>query len=407
MQPRGYATLNKGVRLAEARCAAHRTGATPVGTHLSQALLEVTELRAAPRGLRGSGGRGDWDGTANGSVSEPANLGLNLDPEPGGGNGKELVVDLSKESEGARVLASGSNDGAADTSVSNGQGGRKRGKANGGGGECGSGMGKAAGKDHSYRYCGSSGGGGHAADEVLERHLSAGRPVSALLRSHSAQALGTSSLHQAQLSLSRSLAQLAPSSGPDSRGDSRSLPPNSTRRPSSSGAGARPQPVADLRWQPPEGRSWAEMPSGSRLVQAISELIETEPEIQARLEAQLSTYEEVRPDRYVARTHALAAVHPQAAAVANPQMVHRAAEKILASYPRKGIDPQSAEDIECHESSEPAAYVPKHRPPVSELPGIVAIDRQYAEKPPKQPAKRESQRAREKQESLRRRRVPS
>lgn len=137
---------------------------------------------------------------------------------------------------------------------------------------------------------------------VLRSHVAAGRPAARVLRAHSEYALHGAPRVATQLSLSRSLENLplrglvvgaaeddeeeddgggeaggeglrASFSGVSLASSRASTAPASAKRSPGRGVGWR-DPTLDLRWQPPEGHSWADLESGSRLMQALNECIE-------------------------------------------------------------------------------------------------------------------------------------
>ena len=278
MQSRGYATIGRSVKQAAARRIAHKSGSTPVGIHLSQALTSQRSPTA-------------------------------------GSNGEKKSDAIS------------------------------------------------------------------SIDSVVEHQLAAGRPVTALLRSYSAQALHGTPRQQTQLGLSRSLQELSDlgraedrSVGSGAAGMSEpifGIPSPSTRKLST---GTRPETIPELQWQPPEGRSWAEMPSESRLVQALSELIGTGAQVQSKLESQLAALDEMRSSRYVARTHALAAIHPQAAAICKPRTVRNAAELIVASYDAQEDEPDISAQ---HSPAASARRSSRQRMSFTDHPSVLNIDTRY------------------------------
>ena len=108
-----------------------------------------------------------------------------------------------------------------------------------------------------------------------------------------------------------------------------------------------PEPPLDLKWQPPKGYRWTDLPKGSRLVQALHESVELRSDLEARLERQLRELEEKRALTYIARTHALNAIDPTTH-VLEPNSVRKSTQWMLASYEK------NKREAEAHAAAEAA-----------------------------------------------------
>lgn len=108
-----------------------------------------------------------------------------------------------------------------------------------------------------------------------------------------------------------------------------------------------PEPPLDLKWQPPKGYKWTDLPKGSRLVQALHETVELRSDLEARLERQLRELEQKRALTYIARTHALNAIDPTTH-VLEPNSVRKSTQWMLASYEK------NKREAEAHAAAEAA-----------------------------------------------------
>ena len=108
-----------------------------------------------------------------------------------------------------------------------------------------------------------------------------------------------------------------------------------------------PEPPLDLKWQPPKGYKWTDLPKGSRLVQALHETVELRSDLEARLERQLRELEQKRALTYIARTHALNAINPTTH-VLEPNSVRKSTQWMLASYEK------NKREAEAHAAAEAA-----------------------------------------------------
>ena len=98
--------------------------------------------------------------------------------------------------------------------------------------------------------------------------------------------------------------------------------------------GLQPEPTPELLWQPPAGYTWADLPSESRLVQALAECDGARAVLEAKLNAQLAALDRSRPLRELARTQALAAVDPTSC-LCTPATVREASDWMVANYARQ------------------------------------------------------------------------
>lgn len=89
--------------------------------------------------------------------------------------------------------------------------------------------------------------------------------------------------------------------------------------------------VPEIAWSPPEGYSWEDLPTESRLLQVLTEGIEEKRALAAKLHEQLGALDGTRALKHAARTQALAHVDPLAH-VCRPHDVRQAANTMLRSY---------------------------------------------------------------------------
>ena len=112
------------------------------------------------------------------------------------------------------------------------------------------------------------------------------------------------------------------------------------------------RPTLELEWQPPEGYSWEDLPSESRLLQAMTESAQIKAKLEKRLQDQLSALADSRALTYLARTQALAAVDPLARSVCRPETVRQGAAAVIANFKR--IEMAEAETDEQRKAREAA-----------------------------------------------------
>ena len=146
--------------------------------------------------------------------------------------------------------------------------------------------------------------------------------------------------------------------------------------------GLRPETPPELEWQPPEGTSWADLPSGSRLEQALTECVEVKARADRRLDEQLAQLDRARSRKYVARTQALAAVDPFSS-ICEPAVLRTTADCIVASYASRpgteGGTPNANAPTTATEHSEREARTRPPRTPFTEHPLVHSIDARFSD----------------------------